>query len=195
MARRNNERKPNPPLDPRALHRAVNEAKTIADSENVEVALAGGVAMQLYGSPRLTGDVDIISDKEPFGVPEGGRLTIGGISTEVSGVPVDFIVRDDIYRGLYEEALHNARRPPTSDVKMLVVAPEYLVAMKIAARRGKDADDVDWLLESGMLDMPKTRKIVLRHLGAYGLEELNERIVEGQLFDERNKRTAALRQN
>ena len=42
---------------------AAQEIGRIAEKENVEWALVGGIAMYLYGSPRLTKDVDIIADK------------------------------------------------------------------------------------------------------------------------------------
>jgi hypothetical protein len=167
----------------------------IAESEGVDVALVGGVAMQLYGSPRLTGDIDVLSEGHISNLAATGDLTFGGFSTRIGDVPADVIIRNDIYRKLYEEALDYAKRSPDAAVRMKVVTPEYLVAMKIAARRGKDSDDVEYLVTSGILDLEKTRKIVLKHLGAYGLEELNEIVVDSQISDDRQRRLLDLRRS
>jgi hypothetical protein len=43
---------------------AAQQAGAIASREEIEWAVAGGMAMHLYGSPRLTKNVDIIASKE-----------------------------------------------------------------------------------------------------------------------------------
>ncbi len=145
-------------------------------------ALAGGVAMAAYGSPRLTGDVDVLASSG-FPVHElvppkagsrrrGRALTFGGREIPLpSGVTLDLIVRDDRWRRLYREALQESL-PFKSIPGMRIVRPEYLVAMKMVAGRPKDEDDLMFLLSSVTLDKKRLARILERHLGPYALEEV-----------------------
>lgn len=83
----------------------------LAEAENVEWALAGVIAMYLYGSPRLTKDVDIIASKN-VSLKEDAPLTFGGSNYTVEvgkyKVAVDWIVRNDGYAPYYRKALVEA---------------------------------------------------------------------------------------
>jgi hypothetical protein len=148
----------------------------IARDEGVRVALLGGYALQLYGSPRLTGDIDVVADDAIDALPEGKALSFGGFQTFApNGVPVDLVLRDDDYAALYEEALARAAEIP--EAPMPVVQPEYLAAMKMVAGRARDAADLEWLVVSDAADLVETRRIVRRHLGPYAAQEF-DRIVE-----------------
>lgn len=127
---------------------AVKKLAEIAERENVEWALAGGIAMHLYGSPRLTKDVDVVSEK--FLSLEGKhRLSFGGISYEVKVgkkiVTIDWIVRSDDYIEYYRQALKDAVKLPDG---MKVLTPEWLVILKSIAGRPKDRDDAVFLLKN-----------------------------------------------
>ena len=163
-------------LDPKTLDEAAAEIARLAEAESVQVALAGGYALQLYGSPRLTGDVDVVVDELIQALPPGPALSFGGVQTEApNGVPVDMMLRDDDYARLYKEALRAAR--PHEGAPMPVVTPEYLVAMKMVAGRPRDEADLDWLITADVADLRRARKIVREHLGPYAAGEL-DRIVE-----------------
>lgn len=58
---------------------AAQMAGQIAAQEEVEWAIAGGIAMHLYGSPRLTKDLNIIASKDLSLTPQH-RLSFGGNS-------------------------------------------------------------------------------------------------------------------
>ena len=72
--------------------------------------------MHLYGGPRLTKDVDVVSDD--FLSLEGKhRLSFGGISYEVKVgkkiVTIDWIVRNDDFAEYYRISLEDAVQLPT----------------------------------------------------------------------------------
>ena len=92
------------------LKRVAELAHVVGEREGLRVAVAGGLAMILYGSPRLTKDVDVVSrgvPPAPAELTRGEPLSFGGYTFGTPmGIDLDWIVRDDDYRALYEEALH-----------------------------------------------------------------------------------------
>lgn len=128
---------------------AIKKLAEIAEKEKVSWALAGGIAMHLYGSPRLTKDVDVIS-KNFLSLKGERRLSFGGISYEIKigkkTVTVDWIVRNDDYAGYYRQALDDAIELPNG---IRILTPEWLVILKSIAGRPKDRDDAVFLLKAG----------------------------------------------
>ena len=102
----------------------------IANREEIEWAVAGGIAMHLYGSPRMTKDVDIIASKDISLTPQH-RLTFGGSSYTLQvgkyAVQIDWIVRNDGHREFYRQALQEAISLPNG---LHVVTAEWLVILK-----------------------------------------------------------------
>jgi hypothetical protein len=140
-------------------------------------AIVGGLAMQVWGSDRLTNDVDLIAPVAPHGlrgVHDERPLTFGGVATTINGIAVDFIVRDDEFEPLYDEAL--AYSEEYDDLPTLVVGPEYLVAMKMVAGRPKDEHDLHFLLTDPdvELDLKRAEVIVKEHLGRQSVRELRD---------------------
>ena len=173
-------------LAPEVLEAGAREVSDLAREEGAHAALCGGYALQLYGSPRLTGDVDVVVDRSIAALPSGTPLSFGGYQTETpSGVPVDLILRSDDYERLYDEALHTAQR--VEGAALPVVRPEYLVAMKMVAGRGRDSADFDWLVTEGDVDMRRVRRIVREHLGPYAVGEL-DRLVEQARWEANRER-------
>jgi hypothetical protein len=166
-------------LAPEVLDEAVRELAAMAKDEGVSVALIGGYALQIYGSPRLTGDIDLVADAVIDALAPGEPLSFGGFQTEApNGVPVDFVRRDDDYAPLYEEALSRATPLPDAiDLHVRVVRIEYIAAMKMVAGRARDHADLEWIILRSGADLPKTRRIVKQYLGAYAAQEF-DRIVE-----------------
>lgn len=75
-------------LSPAELAQALQEVVDLAKKERVTVALVGGYAMQLYGSDRLTGDLDVTADKKIKALTEVGTLSFGGVKAVApNGVP------------------------------------------------------------------------------------------------------------
>lgn len=125
---------------------AAQKMGEIAALEQIEWALCGGLAMQLYGSDRLTKDVDVVASGI-LSIEAAAPLTFGGSCYKVSvgnyNVPVDWIVRDDGYQKYYRAALVEAIRLP-SGVK--IITPEWLVVLKFFAGRQRNLDDIVFLL-------------------------------------------------
>jgi hypothetical protein len=142
-----------------------------------ELAAQSGVALELLGSDRLTKDVDFIcSDLLPH-ITVKKSLTFGGISGLTQhNHRVDLIVRNDEYTELYQEAL--AKASFSSDLPVRVVAPEYLVAMKMAAGRDKDELDLKTLIRLEAFNLPKTLDVINRHLGRYAVQEFKSLLSE-----------------
>jgi hypothetical protein len=160
-------------LDPKEIDETLAEVAEIVRSEGVDVAVVGGVAMMVYGSDRLTKDVDVAtSDREcPSGFVEVRRLSFGGIVARTpGGRVVDLILRDDEYEDLYNAAVDASR---DEGLPLPVVTPEYLLALKMAAARDKDVMDVKYLLGSGVVDLKVARGIVRDFLGEYAARELD----------------------
>lgn len=153
-------------LAPAQLQQAVDE---LARTLQQPAALVGGYALQQFGSPRLTGGLDIILAERPTGFPIESPLSFGGFQSDQRGVPLDFIVRDDHYSGLYEAALNH--RVDLEGVALPVVPPEYILAMKLAAGRAADDADIEWMLLEEIVDVVTTEQIIRRHLGHYAADE------------------------
>jgi hypothetical protein len=164
-------------LDPGDIKEAIAELAVISERAGMETALVGGIAMSVYGSDRLTKDVDVACRTGMLpGMRKLKELSFGGISARSpSGHPVDIIVRSDAYRDLYDDAILNAL---DEGLALPVVSPEYLAALKMAAARDKDMLDLETLVRLKVLDLKKTRSIIGRYLGEYAAREWDSLISE-----------------
>lgn len=137
--------KNSPMIDTEIGLKAIAKIAQIAAKENVEWALAGGLAMHIYGSPRLTKDVDLIASAVLSIEPER-QLGFGGerytVRVGKKDVPVDWIVRRDLFAVYYRAALSDADE--IGGVK--IITPEWLVITKYIAGRFKDQEDAVFLL-------------------------------------------------
>ncbi len=141
---------------------AAREIGNVAEAENVAWALAGGIAMYLYGSLRLTKDVDIIASGN-VSLNEEAPSTFGGSNYTVEvgkyKVAVDWIVRNDGYARYYQKALAEAVSFPNG---FQLISPEWLLILKMFAGRQKDCDDAVFLLkEKGLVDRPKVKENIV----------------------------------
>lgn len=163
-------------LDQQELQTAIKEVASKAKKEYVAVALAGGCALQRFGSPRLTSDVDIIADRKIHALQPTATLSFGGYkSTTDSGAPVDVILRNDAFVDLYDAALtHAIPRGPA----ILVVPLEYLVAIKMVAGRTKDMADLEWIISASHVDLEKAKAVVQEYLGAYAVQDFDALVAE-----------------
>lgn len=148
---------------------AAQQFGEMATREEIEWAIAGGIAMHLYGSPRLTKDVDIIASNHLSLTPQHS-LSFGGSSYNLQvgkyNVQIDWIVRSDGYRELYRNALKEAIRLPNG---LRVVTPEWLAILKFNAGRQKDLDDIVFLLQQEKLvDRSAVKQKVIETMGEGG---------------------------
>lgn len=138
---------------------AAKQIGEIAAQEEIEWAVAGGLAMYIYGSPRMTKDVDIIASKNLSLTPDH-PLGFGGNSYTLQvgkyAVQIDWIVRTDGYQKYYRAALLDAVKIPNG---LRVIKPEWMVILKINAGRQKDLDDAVFLLKQNQLvDRPTVKQ-------------------------------------
>lgn len=148
---------------------AAQQVGQLAAQEEIEWALAGGLAMHLYGSPRLTKDVDIIASKDLSLTPQH-PLNFGGSSYTLQvgkySVQIDWIVRNDGHQVFYRNALKEALRLPNG---LRVVSAEWLVILKYNAGRQKDLDDIVFLLrQEKLVDRPAVKQKVIETVGEGG---------------------------
>lgn len=159
----------------------------IAGRQQTMVALVGGFAMQYFGSPRLTGDVDVIAVSPLHDLEPTAALNFGGQKTTVVApgntsvgtnvlVPVDVIVRDDEFANLYTAALDHVL---DMGAPLPVVEPEYIAAMKLVARRPKDEEDLAFLVTAHVIDLGKAERVIRKHLGgAFAAREFRASVEE-----------------
>ena len=145
---------------------AVQTVAQFANQEEIDWAIVGGLAMYLYGSPRLTNNVDLIASKNLSLTPEHG-LTFGGnnyvLQVGKYSVRVNWIVRNDGYQKYYRAALKRAITMPNG---LRIITPPWLVILKINAGRQKDLDDIVYLLkEKKLVDRPVVKKKVVETAG------------------------------
>jgi hypothetical protein len=138
----------------------------LAEQEEVEWAIAGGVAMHLYGSPRLTKDLDIIASKNVSLTSQSG-LGFGGnhytLQIGNTAVRVDWIVHNDGYQKYYRAALRDAVQLSNG---LRVITPVWLVILKYIAGRQKDIDDILFLLtRPNTVDRPAIKQKVIETAG------------------------------
>lgn len=148
-----------------------DKLKPIAEKENVDFAIAGGLAMHLYGFERATTDVDFVANRR-ISLEVTRYLSFGGerYEVEIEGrkIAADWIIRRDKYQEIYKQALKDAAEIGEHKI----ISPEWLVILKYSAGRGKDRLDLLWLLQQKNLvnrkKIAKLLKSLLGELGAIG---------------------------
>ena len=132
-----------------------------AQENKIDCALCGGLAMHVYGFTRATIDVDFIA-AERLPLPASRKLQMGGeayhLRSGEKDIEVDWIIRDDDRKEVYEAALAGAT---STEDGLPIVTTEWMVILKYLAGRGKDQIDLLWLLrEEGLVD----RELVKQHI-------------------------------
>jgi hypothetical protein len=144
---------------------AASKIGKIADAEKVDWALIGGIAMYLYGSPRLTKDVDIVASNI-VSLKPNAPLNLGGYNYIVEigkyKIAVDWIVRNDGYAKYYQAALKESVKMPQG---FKLITPEWLVILQLFAGRQKDYDDAVFLLKDKELVNRSTVKENILRIG------------------------------
>jgi hypothetical protein len=147
---------------------AIDIVRQMAVENDIDWAVCGGIAMAIYGSPRLTRDVEIIASKRLPLAKERiiGQLKQGGehfiIETKTREVPIDWILRNDDFKALYREALKDAVMIDS----IPILTPEWLVILKFIAVRFKYQEDAVYLLrEKGWVNRDKIRELITKVFG------------------------------
>lgn len=139
---------------------ALDKIAETAKKQSVKWALVGGVAMHLFGSPRLTKDVDVIASAI-LDLESERSLGFGGKRYQVKvgkrEVAVDWIVRNDTARKFYEQALKQAHKLKNG---VPIITPEWMIILKYIAGRFKDQQDAVFLLKQKSVN----RKTIKKHI-------------------------------
>ncbi len=148
-------------LDDESAMQTIETVAKLAAENEIEWALAGGLAVILYGSDRLTKDVDIIASKR-LPLESEGSLVQGGeryiVTTAKKAVAVDWITRTDEAKTFYQRALKDAAM--IADTPILT--PEWLVILKHIAGRFKDQEDGIFLLkQKDLVDRKKIKRMII----------------------------------
>jgi hypothetical protein len=179
-------------IDPEQINRLIDLVSKASEKYGLSTALVGGVAMQVYGSDRLTKDLDIVSDQpipDPSPLKRTGPLHFGGDAYQApDGSKLDVIVRNDEFTALYQEALANAITTPEG---IPIVTPEYLAAMKLGAGTDKHLLDLKWLIKQpDLLDVKKAENIVYRTMGGKFAQDIFRKIVDLALLEKEQAKRA-----
>lgn len=150
--------------------------KNMAREQGFHAVLIGGVALQAYGSPKLTKDIDFALDRpleDPGVLRKTKPISFGGARyISPNGAMIDLVVRNDEYAKLYEDALSNSIELPDG---VIIVTPEHLAAMKLAAGREHDILALKWMIrQPDLLDIKKTRALVYRFMGRYAQDRFDD---------------------
>ena len=101
-------------IDEESASQAIEFISKLAEENGIDWALVGGLAMNLYGSDRLTKDIDMISTQR-LPMPKEkivGQLRQGGeryqTETDKKTVLVDWIIRNDEFKVMFQDALAEA---------------------------------------------------------------------------------------
>lgn len=159
--------------------------------------LFGAQAVQVWGMPRLTADVDVTirlrgDDPSRFiaamqsggfdlripDIPEFVRRTrVVPFVHRASGIPLDVVLAGP---GLEEEFVARARTLDLGGVRVRVISPEDLLITKVLAGRPKDLEDVRGVLRERLdeLDLARVRSVLAQLEGALDRADL------AKLFDD-----------
>ena len=185
-------------IDEESASQAIEFISKLAEENGIDWALVGGLAMNLYGSDRLTKDIDMISTQR-LPMPKEkivGQLRQGGeryqTETDKKTVLVDWIIRNDEFKVMFQDALAEAVK--IDDIPILT--PEWLVILKFIAGRFKDQEDAVYLLsKTGLVNREIIKEKIIKHFGkaAWSLSKHNYQrwfdLADGKSReDERNKK-------
>lgn len=140
----------------------------------VDYAILGGVAVSIYGEPRLTFDIDVnlildnnridifLKESRKFGfsplplnikkfVKVTGVIPMRFLKNKVTG-RCDFIIAQNILEYL---CIKRARFKKIYSTRVKLISPEDLVIHKITSQRPRDLEDVQGILirQGGKLDI------------------------------------------
>lgn len=142
--------------------------------QKIKYIILGGIAVSIYGEPRLTADIDvnIILDKKKIAeflkeakkygflpalpdaeniAKETGVIPINFIKGKTVG-KFDIIIAENI---LEYTAIKRGRIKKIGSIKAKLISPEDLIIHKIASSRPRDIEDLNGILirQKGRLDI------------------------------------------
>lgn len=173
------------------FHRAIDILDALCGDGSIEgYALAGGLAVSVWATPRATEDIDIlvlvVQEKglERFATALRARgidcrLHRGGlddpvpllVTADIAGVPLDCIIAAKKWEA---EAVHRAVGIEFMGKTVRVLAPEYLIAMKLKAGGPQDMLDAARILAQSECDWELLAALAKRLRVGKRLEKLEK---------------------
>ena len=160
-----------------------------AQEQGIMCALAGGLAMHLYGFTRATTDVDMVADGL-LDWTATNKLSFGGETYPVKSgkreIDLDWIVRNDFFQEFYEAALRDAVEASDG---LKVISPVWMVILKYISGRGKDQIDLMWLAQQpNLIDRNEVRRLMIEVMGeksaALPIRELERIFLQADASDQ-----------
>ncbi len=177
-------------IDPDQINDSIRLIQEMASEQGFSAILIGGVALQVYGSPKLTKDIDFALDRQindPETLRKISAISFGGARYAApNGAKIDLIVRSDEYEKLYEDAVKNSISSPAG---IPIATPEHLAAMKLAAGREHDILALKWMIrQADLLDIKKARSIIYRFMGRYAQDRFDDTVDQATIEREMKRR-------
>ena len=172
------------PLNAELMQR-LHDVTAFLESHEIEYALAGGLAVAVWGEPRTTYDIDfVVASSEPQIVrlktlvesstlfafeAEDLRLTDLSIvrahlltADGKDVILVDFLCVESEFAS---SLLSRRIQLPVGGQNLFVVSPEDLLILKLQSARAKDLEDARGILreQSGELDLDELRSSIERY--------------------------------
>jgi predicted nucleotidyltransferase len=147
----------NPGLE-NQIKQSLQEVVSFLDSHDIQYAIIGGIANQIWGQARFTYDIDIkvlvpdsdydsIKTKIKNTFPETGRPELSGspliVSIKTGDIIVDFLLSTPGYEELL---VKRAKQYKIEKLVLMVCTAEDLIIQKAIAGRSKDWLDIEGIV-------------------------------------------------
>ncbi|MGZ5494496.1 MAG: nucleotidyl transferase AbiEii/AbiGii toxin family protein [Thermoanaerobaculia bacterium] len=187
-----------------AVTRVLRDLAAAMHEQRLRWYLFGAQAAIVWGSPRLSADVDVTADIEPSALHDSihalGRHGFDMVATDpdfvartrvlpflhrASRMPLDVVLAGP---GLEDEFLQRAISIDVDGTFIPVISPEDLIVTKVLAGRPKDIEDIRGVLHErrASLDLERIRTVLGLLERALGQSDLLP-LFEGELLEEPDK--------
>lgn len=111
-------------------------------ARNVRYVLAGGLAMNLHGVPRMTMDVDLVIALDDANV-DAFLQCARDLALKPDNPTVDILLKHSLD---FDAALKRAVAQNVDDVPIRIASVDDMIALKQNTGRRQDSDDLEHLL-------------------------------------------------
>ena len=167
-----------------------HDAAGVLQAQNIEIAVAGAVAANVYMPPRQTADLDLalpIGDltKAAEALVAAGWTFLGNLSLyedlrgtawEKDGNELDLIGLSGPWG---QSAIVTAQ--PNIDGGMPILTLPYVVVIKLISARPQDSADISRMLGAAAEEALATVRAVVQHVRPADVEDLEQMIAAGRL--------------
>ncbi len=128
-------------------------------ARGVRFAVTGGVAINVYGWPRSTRDIDILIGPEAFSTsPDGTQALVVDLPHTLEGFPVDYLPID-----VAGEFLTRALDEPFVTETVPIAPVEAVICTKLLRFAMRDQADVVEILKAGLFESAAVESYLAEH--------------------------------